>query len=395
MSIVSLQKITLVGSSREKECTLEKLQSLGVMHLVERHHQLDGQEIFDSDNYTDTYRALKYLQNCSSKRHQVFEDNDFGIHQCIDQVLLNQRCSIDAEEQYTFIIQRIENLEPWGNFQFPKLDEIGGLRFWFYKVPVGKITKITKTVQTWQIVGRDHRFAYIIVISKTEPSANEMPVPRIHLGSLPLFSLRQQLDELVIKIEDLRAERESLTRWIYLINKNLVDIDNKVVLMQAKRQTQDSKGVFFVQGWVPANNIELITKFVERQHLAFMAEDPGENEMPPTLLRNPRLLRGAETLVHFYQTPGYRSCDPSVVLFFSFSVFFAMILGDAGYASLLGMGLLLLWGSLGKTEQYRNTRNLFLALTITAIVWGILIGSYFGVSPKPDSLLSSLKVFDI
>ena len=112
MSIVSLQKITLVGSSREKECTLEKLQSLGVMHLVERHHQLDGQEIINFDNSTDTYKALKYLQSCSAKRHQVFDDNDFDIHQCIDQVLLNQRCSIDVEEQYTFIMQRIENLEP-------------------------------------------------------------------------------------------------------------------------------------------------------------------------------------------------------------------------------------------------------------------------------------------
>lgn len=37
-----------------------------------------------------------------------------------------------------------------------------------------------------------------------------------------------------------------------------------------------------------------------------------------------------------------------------------MILGDAGYASLLGIGVLLFWRFMGKTEQHRNMRNLFL-----------------------------------
>ena len=38
----------------------------------------------------------------------------------------------------------------------------------------------------------------------------------------------------------------------------------------------------------------------------------------------------------FYMTPGYHTWDPSIVVFFSFAVFFAMIFADAGYALMLG-----------------------------------------------------------
>ena len=56
-------------------------------------------------------------------------------------------------------------------------------------------------------------------------------------------------------------------------------------------------------------------------------------------------------LAKFYQIPGYRSWDPSVVLFFSFSVFFAMILSDAGYGLVLMIGLLVYWKRLGQSEN--------------------------------------------
>lgn len=237
-------------------------------------------------------------------------------------MLHNQRCFIDIEDQYQFVRQRIENMEPWGDFQLPKIEEIAGLRFWFYKVPVGKIKKISATVQAWQIVYRDHRFAYIVVLSKAEPPVNAMLVPRIHLGSLSLSHLCKQLDKFTIEIEDLRAERESLTRWIFLINKKLAETENMVALAHAKSQTQDSEGIFFIQGWVPCRNVDQLTKFGNNYHLALMTEDPAANEMPPTLLENPKLLRGAESLVNFYQTPGYRSCDPTIVFFFHSACFF-------------------------------------------------------------------------
>ena len=71
--------------------------------------------------------------------------------------------------------------------------------------------------------------------------------------------------------------------------------------------------------------------------LALLIEPPRPDETPPTLLRNPAPLAAGEDLVGFYQMPAYHAWDPSRVLFFSFALFFAMILSDAGYAAVLGL----------------------------------------------------------
>jgi len=98
--------------------------------------------------------------------------------------------------------------------------------------------------------------------------------------------------------------------------------------------------------------------------------------------------------VTLYITPAYRTWDPSVVVFFSFALFFGMIFSDAGYGLLLGIILVFSWRSLGKTRASIRFRNLFLTLVLAALGYGVLVGSYFGVSPAKGSTLDSLNLLD-
>jgi V/A-type H+-transporting ATPase subunit I len=84
-----------------------------------------------------------------------------------------------------------------------------------------------------------------------------------------------------------------------------------------------------------------------------------------------------------------------LVVFFSFVLFFAMIISDAGYAVVM-FGLLgLYWGKLGGSESGRRLRSLCVALFGAAFVWGVLAGGYFGVSPPEGSVLGWLHVIDL
>jgi V/A-type H+-transporting ATPase subunit I len=94
-------------------------------------------------------------------------------------------------------------------------------------------------------------------------------------------------------------------------------------------------------------------------------------------------------------TPGYKTWDPSSVVFISFAVFFAMILSDAGYAALLGLGLLMVWKKMGRSETGLRFRPLGLVLVLVSIAYGILVASYFGVSPPSGSFLMKLRVIDM
>src|SRR5262249_46849723 len=90
------------------------------------------------------------------------------------------------------------------------------------------------------------------------------------------------------------------------------------------------------------------------------------------------------------KTPGYRMWDPSKAVFLSFAVFFGMIFSDAGYGLLIGLATIFFWKRLGRAPG--GLRGLFVALTISCVVYGVLVGSYFGVEPAPGSWLASAHV---
>jgi V/A-type H+-transporting ATPase subunit I len=122
---------------------------------------------------------------------------------------------------------------------------------------------------------------------------------------------------------------------------------------------------------------------------------PDKNDTPPTLLKQPKKMDAAKDLALFYQVPGYYGWDPSRLLFISFSLFFAMIIADAGYGLLLLCGLLLSWRKLGRSNKGQAYRLLALSLTATTGVYGVLVGSYFGLSPTAGTVFDQLHIIDM
>ncbi|MFY9974907.1 MAG: V-type ATPase 116kDa subunit family protein, partial [Chromatiaceae bacterium] len=59
------------------------------------------------------------------------------------------------------------------------------------------------------------------------------------------------------------------------------------------------------------------------------------------------------------------------------------------------LGLLAFWHRLGQSAGGRRFRVLAATITAASLAWGVLVGSYFGVAPPPDSLLGRLNLLDI
>ncbi|HUI59708.1 MAG TPA: hypothetical protein VLX90_05770, partial [Steroidobacteraceae bacterium] len=56
--------------------------------------------------------------------------------------------------------------------------------------------------------------------------------------------------------------------------------------------------------------------------------------------------------------------------------------------------LLAMWRRMGRTASGRGLRDVMLALVIFSIIYGILVGTYFGVGPPAGLWLASLHVLD-
>lgn len=395
MAIEALKRLSLVGLARQKTTVLDQLQALGCLHLVPLAPPPKEPETVPPAHAVDAAKALRYLQEAPWKRRQIHASANFDMAATVRQALANQDRLREMEDRRDALAQRALDLAPWGDFELPPADSLGGRKLWFYIVPQAKLKALASLDRPWQVVHRDNRQAYVVLIHDEEPPSDALPVPRTHTGSLSLTEVERQLEAADVALEDIHAERQALTRWIFLMTTHFARAEDQASLRHAAAQTLEGSGLFAVQGWVGVSRLPEVEALANEQGLALLIEDPAPADQPPTLLRNPEPLGAAETLVEFYQMPAYRSWDPSRVLFFSFAVFFAMILSDAGYAALLGLGLLAFWPKLGATPGGRRMRVLAATLTVAALAWGVLVGSYFGVPPPPEGLLGQLDRLDI
>ena len=391
MSIVPLAKVTLDGLGEEKASVLGDLQAIGCLHLVPLRPAMDTGDLGGPS--PQARNALKFLLACPERRRQVQDRAKFDATEVEHRALDIQARMQGLQNERDFLVRRIRDLEPWGEFALPPPEDLANLKLWFYVVPHYQMKQVQSTDLIWQVVHRDNRFYYVVVIAEQEPQG--MPGERTHTGTKPRSELKRRLEEVEVELEDLQAERGGLTRWLDLFASSLNHLEDQAALAYASQQTYDTDPLFALQGWAPRAALPRLDDYAQANRLAVVVEEPSPEDKPPTLFHNPQPVAGGEDLVSFYMTPAYADWDPSMVVFFSFSVFFAMILSDAGYAALLGLILAGLWRRMGQSNTGRRLRTLFTALVAASAAWGVLVGSYFGIEPPKGTLLAKVKVLDI
>ena len=395
MSILQLKKASIVGLSQDKTDILDALQGLGLLHIIPL-QDVSSRRVNDTEDTNPELlkRSLQYLLSSPQKRRQVTREQQFDLDKVLHEVDHNRQHRIRLSEKRDFLDKRIKDLEPWGEFTLPDLADLNNERLWFYLVPNYKIQDVEQSHLPWMVVHRDNRHAYVVAIAEQEPQASIMPVPRTHTGHIPLNQLKEQLEDAEIQLEAVEAEREALTRWIFLLQQSVASTEDKALLDDISDQTRNYNELFALQGWVSVRDSAQLEAFAENKGLVLLLDDPIDSETPPTLLKNSIAVGGGQEVVSFFQTPNYRSWDPSRVVFFSFVSFFAIIMSDVGYSLLFGAILAWYWKPMARSESGRRLRAMGAALTGAGVFWGVLVGSYFGAS-APISVLGQLKVFDL
>ncbi len=389
MSITKLAKVTIYGHVSKKDKTLTDLQNIGCLHIL----PLKEGEYYSKGVSAQSREALKFLLSCPSRRRQVRRYWKFDARKIEMASLELQERMRTLEDEKDYLIERIENLKLWGDFEFPTQAELKEHRLWFYLIPHYEMKKFERPDLIWKIINRDNRFCYTVIVSENEPE--NMPVERLHMGGRSRRVLEERLEEVEIHLEDIRSERFSLTRWCYLLARSLNQLDSEAELEKVKFQTFDNEPLFALQAWAPKEKEETLKKYARASALALELKEPERGENPPTLLHNQKAASSGEDLVKFYMTPGYWLWDPSSVVFYSFCLFFAMILSDAGYGIVLGLIILLFWKKMRKSETGKRLRTLFSGLVISTIIWGMLVGSYFGITPPKGSILGSIHFLSV
>jgi V/A-type H+-transporting ATPase subunit I len=390
VSIVALNHVLLIGTAADKADTLSDLQSLGCLELVPLRKRESAPGAAPRPRALE---ALHFLLSCPRRRKQATSGEGFDAEEVERQALEVAKRLKDCEDLSDVLAQRLVELKPFGDFTFPPEEEMGGLKLWFYAVPHGLMSKVTELGLTWLTAASDARNQYIVVVSEQEPE--NLPVPRVHSGQLSPADLVRKLEDLNAEIDSLQDQRSALTRWCTLYIQELDSLEDRDSREMASGLTLDSEQVFGLAAWAPVARCEELRDYARKRSLVCIIRAPLPEEEPPTILSNPQALDAGESLVTFYMTPGYRTWDPSTIVFFSFALFYAMILADAGYALVQALIVVALWKKLSASPGGLRMRRLLVLLTAASVIYGVLVGGYFGVTPPPGSFLRKLAIIDM
>jgi V/A-type H+-transporting ATPase subunit I len=187
--------------------------------------------------------------------------------------------------------------------------------------------------------------------------------------------LDEELDRLGMRIRQLAEEfSPELDRMEAMVHAELS-------IARAQQSLGRTDSAIFISGWVPGRRSSEITealKAVTGVNCVVEIIKPGKTEDVPTLLDHSSLMRPFGMLMSSYGVPNYREFEPTLLVAVSYILMFGIMFGDAGQgAVLLGFGIAALIK--GKTEKVRDFGVLLSSCASSAIIFGIIYGSVFGL----------------
>ncbi|WP_108659897.1 V-type ATP synthase subunit I [Acuticoccus kandeliae] len=389
-----MNRVTVCGLSRAKGEVLAALQDLGCLHLVPL-REAGPLDAPDAATRRRAAAAWRHLDSAPRWQRPWPVGRDIDLDCVIEATLANKERLRKGRDRRDALTRRIADLKPFGDFELPPEAALRGRKLWFYVLPIKQRRALEKLELPWAIVGRGPTELRLAVISPDEPAPDLLPTPRIHTGSRALSALHRELETTEIEIEQAEAELAELTRNRLALGLRLAEAEDEDARRLAAQGTYDEPRFFALQGWAPTDAVDDIAALAHQRGLAVHVAAPGPDDDPPTLLKNPGHFQDIGALTRFYQTPAYRSWDPSLIVFVSFAIFFSMILADAGYAAVLAGLVWFFRGRIGRGASGRRLRLMLLAVLGTAFAYGVAAGSYFGMALPEGSLLSRIAFIDL
>ncbi len=378
-----VKKCLFVGAAEDKELFFKTAQEGGVIHFIDPNQKTNKDVPQKVHRLTSAIRILRGQPIAEQEENFQGLDSDA----LVSAILSLSEQGEKLQEELRALTMEIARVEVFGNFSFDDIAYIekkGKCAIQFFCARPHLFGEIEEP-EGLIFIASEHGLDYYVAINEQPVSYEKMA--EIKFDS-PVGSLMQKRKKVHQESHRIELELKALAKYNDYLHNALVDTLNEYHLYHAQtyvQATMDGK-LFAVEGWVPATKIADVSRMIENKPIVMeeVAIEPAD--VVPTYLENSGFARLGEDLVHIYDTPSYTDKDPSMWVLGGFALFFAFIIGDAGY------GLIYLMLALFVRYRYPNLKgtgkrvlNLFTLLCVGCIAWGTLMTSFFGMQIGIDN----------
>lgn len=396
--IVPMKKVTLITLDKDAEYTVQALRQLGLLHV--QHEQAPkGENITNLQeklSLTESAIAVlsikEFASQVSLQKDKPLTDWVFTPLETIGRqekdmmsltgftarYIIDLKKRIEQLEEFaTNLLSRINQQENWGDFSPEAIEELSQKNIFvrLYQLPLKEMHLIPKGVMVKKLstAGSIANCA-IISYGKVEIPFKEVPLPKMGLDKLC-----KRLAQDTQVIESLKEELANLVGYREEFLKIKRSLESELEFHQAIRGMGQSGALTYITGYTPFDKVESVVQMAKKEKWGLVVREPSEEDRVPTLIRNPRLISIISPIFKIIEVvPGYRELDISLWFLLFFSVFFGMLIGDAGYGSIFFILTFFSQKKWGRKLQDKSIFVLFYILSTCAVLWGVLSGTFFG-----------------
>lgn len=388
--IEPMRFLTLIVPEADRVSAVERLRDLGVMQVETGAVQETPELSALASNLAEADKVLDMLQVCpdSAGEPPAAADGAQVVQMVLDSIKQEQNLQRELDQ----CCSRMAQAAPWGRFQPELVDRARGfgLRIYCCMAPKKVFAELRKKFVCENLGGSSGALRFA-VLSDTDIAPEELPLAAMPAG-VSLAGLEIQAAELRRRIAAEQQSRNALRKHLVLLRQYRAELAGELEFVRVRMSVGVHDKVACITGFVPEIMLGTIQDAVQKFGWGFAdrAADPAKEDVP-TLLKMAKPVKVIKPLMDFLAiAPGYDERDVSLSVLFFFTVFFGMLMGDAGYGSLFLIGAVIGWLTAGrKNPAARLPLALLTLLSCAAIGWGWASGNCFGMSIPGIPWLSS------
>ena len=377
--IEKMKMVYIVSSVSRKDEMLDGLRNLGLLHLAEK----KSPDRAASERFSTLSKTASLLTDYAPDKKSkdkagtpVLSDTEFeemyqGVLKALDR-------KSALEQSISAANAEIERIRAWGKFSPAEVKALkeSGYDLHFYR--------LGKNEYRMAVEDPEVQMVRLASIDKLDTVAV--------MGALPLtipaaeFTLPEKgMDELESEIQNCQSEIESCQEILKKASVYDASFQDQMLKAQnaenyssASETAENDEDFVWISGYLPETDLPKFKEAASENKWAWAQEDVAEDDAQiPTKVKYGKvsgLIKPVFDILGIL--PGYRESDISLWFFLFFTLFFAMIIGDAGYGVLILAATIAL---VAKTKKFNTTTYLLLVLSIATIVWGAVTGTWFGM----------------
>lgn len=371
--IEKMKVVCIAAQDSRKDELLLSLRGLGILHLAEKR----AADPKLTERFSALSRLLQELKEYEGKGKQDKELTDAEFDALYRRTADALERKAAGKAALSELLLETERIREWGDFDPQAVKDLSGVaELHFYRMDKKEYRALCRSETLAFIrlrsVGKAETVALIGRADETLHAA-EFRLPERSLSQL-------EQDAADLKAEIAECDRILTESAAYLKSyaKQLLKMRNEVEYSSADASLNAESGIVWITGYIPQTETEKFVGAAKEHGWAWLIDDADENDAAvPTKVRYNKATALIKPLFNILGTvPGYREYDISFWFLAFFALFFAMIIGDAGYGALFLVGTVILNV---RMKKLTNVTLLLYLLSAATVVWGALTGTWFGL----------------